>query len=140
MTLIDTTTDFGKRTVDRLGKEDVGWLTTVGKSGTPAPNPVWFLWYDETLLVFSQPDKPKLRNIARNPKVSLNLNSSSTGGDVVILAGEAAIDEKGPSDDERAVYTAKYAEPIKGLGMTPESFFADYSVLVRITPERIRGF
>jgi PPOX class probable F420-dependent enzyme len=140
VTLIDTTTEFGKRTVERLGKEDVGWLTTVGKSGTPAPNPVWFLWHNETLLVFSQPDKPKLRNLARNPRVSLNLNSTHTGGDVVILSGDAIIDAKGPTDDELAVYTAKYQEPIKGLGMTPESFFADYSVLIRITPDRLRGF
>lgn len=140
MTLIDTTTEFGKHAVDRLGNEDVGWLTTVGKSGTPAPNPVWFLWHNETLLVFSQPDKPKLRNIARNTRVSLNLNSTDTGGDVIILSGSARIDDNGPTDDERAAYTAKYAEPIKGLGMTPESFFADYSVLIRITPDRVRGF
>jgi PPOX class probable F420-dependent enzyme len=140
VTLIDQSTEFGKRATERLGSEDVGWLTTTGKSGTPAPNPVWFLWRDDTLLVFSQPDKPKLRNIARNPRVSLNLNSDRTGGEIVILSGTATIDAGGQTDDELAAFTAKYAEPIKGLGMTNEQFFADYSTLIRIAPDRIRGF
>jgi PPOX class probable F420-dependent enzyme len=140
VTLIDQSTEFGKRATERLDSEAVGWLTTVGKSGTPAPNPVWFLWRDGALLVFSQPDKPKLRNIARNPRVSLNLNSDSTGGEIVILSGTATVDPSGPSDDEIADYTAKYGQPIKHLGMTNEQFFAEYSVLVRIAPDRIRGF
>jgi PPOX class probable F420-dependent enzyme len=140
VTLIDQSTEFGKRATDRLGSEDVGWLTTAGKSGTPAPNPIWFLWRDDALLVFSQPDKPKLRNIAHNPRVSLNLNSDSTGGQIVILSGTATVDANGPSDAEIADYVAKYAQPIKGLGMTNEQFFAEYSVLVRIAPDRIRGF
>jgi PPOX class probable F420-dependent enzyme len=140
VTLIDQSTDFGKRATERLGSEDVGWLTTAGKSGTPAPNPVWFLWRDDSLLVFSQPDKPKLRNIAHNPRVSLNLNSDRTGGEVVILSGPATADADGPTEDELAAFTAKYGEPIKQLGMTNEQFFAEYSVLIRITPDRIRGF
>jgi hypothetical protein len=28
----------------RLADELSFWLTTVGKSGAPHPNPVWFLW------------------------------------------------------------------------------------------------
>ncbi|GAB3421036.1 PNPOx family protein [Flindersiella endophytica] len=140
MTLIDQSTEFGKRATARLDSEAVGWLTTAGKSGTPAPNPVWFLWHDDTLLVFSQPDTPKLRNIARNPRVSFNLNGDSTGGAIVILSGTATVDAGGQSDAEIAAYVAKYAEHIKHLGMTNEQFFADYSVLVRIAPDRIRGF
>lgn len=140
MTLIDQSTEFGKRATARLDDEVVAWLTTAGKSGTPAPNPIWFLWHDDSLLVFSQPDKPKLRNIAHNPRVSLNLNSDRWGGEVVILSGSAKVDANGPSDDELAAYTAKYGEHIKNLGMTNEQFFADYSVLVRITPDRVRGF
>jgi PPOX class probable F420-dependent enzyme len=140
VTLIDQSTEFGKRATERLDSEAVGWLTTTGKSGTPAPNPVWFLWRDDSLLVFSQRDKPKLRNIAHNPRVSLNLNSDRTGGEVVILSGTATADADGPTGDELAAYTVKYAEPIRHLGMTNEQFFAEYSVLIRIAPDRIRGF
>lgn len=43
-TRIDATTDFGRRVRERLTEESVAWLTTVGRDGTPQPNPVWFLW------------------------------------------------------------------------------------------------
>jgi len=33
---------------------------------------VWFLWNDGSILLYSQPDTPKLRNIAANPRVALH--------------------------------------------------------------------
>lgn len=136
--LIDTTTSFGARAVKRLETERVAWLTTVGKTGTPQPNPVWFLWDGTSILVFTQPGTPKLRNIAANPRVSLNLNSTRSGGDVVVLAGSATVEAK--SDGDLARYLDKYADDIRGLNMTDQQFFDDYSVPVRITPDRVRGF
>ena len=47
----------------RLDDELVVWLTTVRSDATPQPSLVWFLWEDEEFLVFSEPDKAKLRNI-----------------------------------------------------------------------------
>ncbi|MEV6135862.1 TIGR03667 family PPOX class F420-dependent oxidoreductase [Nocardia sp. NPDC051990] len=138
--VVDTGTAFGARVADRLEREHVIWLTTVGGSGTPQPNPVWFQWRDGEFLIFSQADKPKLRNIARNPRVSLHLNSTATGGDVVVLTGTARIDEAGPTPAEVAEFTAKYTEGLASLSMTEEQFHADYSVAVRITPDRLRGF
>jgi hypothetical protein len=39
-----------------------------------------------------------------------------------------------------AAYNAKYADDITRLGMTTDQFHASYSVLVRITPGKLRGF
>ncbi|GAA1565224.1 hypothetical protein GCM10009804_22410 [Kribbella hippodromi] len=69
---IDSSTGFGKRIERQLADETVVWLTTVGKSGTPAPNPVWFLWHDGEILICSQPGKAKLRNVAARPQVAVN--------------------------------------------------------------------
>ena len=74
---IDTTTEFGGRTVRRLNQELIGWLTTVDASGTPQPSPIWFVWDGETALIYSQPNTPKLRHIAANPKVSVACINSS---------------------------------------------------------------
>lgn len=136
--LIDATTAFGARAVKRLETERVAWLTTVGKSGTPQPNPVWFLWDGTSILVFTQPGTPKLRNIEANPRVSLNLNSTRSGGDVVVLTGSATVEAR--SDGDLARYRDKYADDIRGLNLTDKQFFDDYSVPVRITPDRVRGF
>jgi PPOX class probable F420-dependent enzyme len=140
MFTIDTSTDFGARISKQLDNEVVLWLTTVGKSGTPAPNPVWFLWNGTDILVFSQSDKAKLHNIAANPRVSLNFNATHTGGDVGVITGTAILDEAHASPDDLAAYNTKYAEGLAGLDMTPEQFHRDYPVLIRITPDKLRGF
>lgn len=136
--LIDTNTSFGARAAKRLEAEKVAWLTTVGRTGTPQPNPVWFVWDGTSILVFTQPGTPKLRNIQANSRVSVNLNSTRSGGDVVVLAGTATVEAN--ADQVRAKYVDKYADDIRELNMTEEQFFDDYSVAVRITPDRLRGF
>ena len=73
--LFDPTTEFGAILQKRLENEKIIWLTTVGEDGTPQPNPVWFLWDGETFLFYSQPTAHDLKHIARNPKVSLNLEA-----------------------------------------------------------------
>ncbi|MFE7796334.1 TIGR03667 family PPOX class F420-dependent oxidoreductase [Nocardia sp. NPDC057440] len=138
--VVDTSTAFGAKVSARLDNEQVIWLTTVGASGTPQPNPVWFRWDGKEFLFFSQADKPKLRNIARNPRVSLNLNATDTGGDVVVLTGTARIDESGATAAEIEAYTEKYTQGLVDIAMTDEQFYAEYSVAVRVEPDRLRGF
>jgi PPOX class probable F420-dependent enzyme len=140
MFTIDTSTDFGKRIARQLDDEVVVWLTTVGASGTPAPKPVWFLWHDDEILISSQPDKAKLHHIERHPQVAVNFNATHSGGDVGVISGTAAIDPAPISGEALAAYNAKYADDITRLGMTPDQFHASYSVLIRITPEKLRGF
>jgi PPOX class probable F420-dependent enzyme len=140
MFTIDTSTRFGKRIARQLDDERVVWLTTVAASGTPAPTPVWFLWRDDEILIASEPVKAKLRNIAAHPQVSLNFNATHTGGDVGVITGTAVIESEPLSGDALAAYNAKYADNIAGLGMTPDQFHASYSVLIRITPRKLRGF
>lgn len=138
--VVDTSTKFGAHVAERLDRETVAWFSTVGPSGTPQPNPVWFLWDGSRFLVFSQPDQPKLRNIGRNPRISLHLNSTESGGDVVIFTGNAEIDPAGATPDEVQAYNTKYTQGFVDIGMTVEQFHSTYSTLIRITPDRLRGF
>ena len=136
---IDTGSEFGARVVRRLTEETIGWLTTVGADGTPQPSPIWFLWDGETALIYSQPNTPKLRHIAANPRVSLSLDGNGRGGDIVILTGDARVDDAAPSSAALPAYQAKYAPGIRQLGMTAESFAQAYSVPIRFTPAKLRG-
>ncbi|MFI6215381.1 TIGR03667 family PPOX class F420-dependent oxidoreductase [Nocardia brasiliensis] len=138
--VLDPGTDFGARVAERLGTEQVIWLTTVGATGTPQPNPVWFQWRDDEFLLFSKPDQAKLRNLVRNPRVALHLNSTPHGGDVVVFTGTARIDENAPSAAEVAAFTTKYRDGLADLSMSAEQFYAEYSAVVRIRPDRLRGF
>ncbi len=45
---IDYTSDFGKIVKTHLENDQVVWLTTVRKDGTPQPAAVWFVWLDDS--------------------------------------------------------------------------------------------
>ena len=52
---------------------------------------VWFLWDGEKFLIFSQPNTQKLRNLRHNSHVTLALDDTHSGGDVLVIDGEAEL-------------------------------------------------
>ena len=138
--MFDPTTEIGVNTLRRLKEEQIIWLTTVRGDGMPQPTPVWFLWDGETFLIYSQPNAHKLRNLAHNPKVALNLNSDADGGKVLILFGQARIDPGAPLAHLNPAYLEKYKGGIADIEMTPENMGNEYSTAIRITPEHVRSF
>lgn len=139
--MIDTSTEFGTRALQRLQEEPVCWFTTVAPSGQPMSIPIWFLWQeDETILIYSQDNTTKLRNIRANPRVSVNLNSNDWGGDIVRLEGKAEIPDNFPDAANVPAYVDKYRERMASMNTTPEDFAAEYSVPILIRPARLRGF
>ena len=122
----------------RLAREQVIWLTTVGTDDTPQPNPVWFFWEGATVLTFSRPDAKRLAHIKRNPRVSLHLNSTRTGGKVTVLTGTAEVLEGDPTAYPE--YVAKYRRDIEQISGTVEAFAKEYSLPTRIRVDGARGF
>jgi PPOX class probable F420-dependent enzyme len=139
VTLLKQLTDEGRQHVEgRLHSNLMIWLTTVSQSGRPDSVAVWFLLReDETLLMYSQPGKPKLRNIRANPNVALGLDVTDIGRDVIRLAGLAHHDPTVPPAHRHPAYVAKYAERIGALFGTPERFGELFSSPIVITPTRI---
>lgn len=138
--VIDPTTRFGQRVAARLQRDELLWLTTVSRDITPQPSLIWFYWDGETVLIYSQPNAPKLRNIAVHPVVSLNFQANDEGEDVIILTGKAAIDPSAPPSNLHAGYREKYSRGTVQIGMTPESLAAEFSVAIRVAPTKARGF
>ncbi|MBI3014947.1 MAG: TIGR03667 family PPOX class F420-dependent oxidoreductase [Candidatus Tectomicrobia bacterium] len=138
--MLDFTTKFGRRVNRRLRQEQIIWLTTVDSNNVPLPRPVWFHWDGETLLIFSEEDRAKIRHIARNPKVSLNFNTDEEGGDVAVLVGKARVLEEPPPQTRVKAYLRKYKKGLKDLGMTSAAFTGSYSVPIVVTPKDMRGF
>jgi len=124
---------------ERLEGELVAWMTTVDSAGQPQTSPVWFLIEDEVIVIYSLDGTPRTRNIRANPRVCLNLNSTPAGGEVVIIEGTAEVIEDGPGAIEDERYVSKYEGPMEDLGMTPESFAADYPVRIHVQPTRLRA-
>lgn len=126
-------------TVDRrLKEEEVIWLTTVTPGGSPQPNPVWFLWDGEEIIIYSKPGSYRIRNLKRNRTVSLNLQGVDLmGNNAVIICGEATMNPDYASPHPE--YVAKYGKYLPEMNVTMQQLTEAYSVEIRIKPTRIRS-
>jgi PPOX class probable F420-dependent enzyme len=136
--VIDPTTSKGADALLRLTEEPVIWLTTVRSNGQPQTSPVWFLFEDGEFLIYSLAGTARTANLADNPRVSLNLDGNGLGGNIVTIEGIARIDPDAPPSCDVVPYQQKYRDFIARNGWTPESFAADYPMVIRIRPTRVR--
>ena len=110
-----------ERVESRLRTNLMAWLTTVSPDGRPDTVPVWFLFRDDgSFLVYSQPGKPKLRNLDVNPHVALGLDVTDIGRDIIRIEGTAVRASDHPRADQVPEYAAKYTERV-GESSEPSS-------------------
>jgi PPOX class probable F420-dependent enzyme len=123
---------------ERLENDQVIWLTTVSPNGYPQPNPVWFYSDLAEILIYTPHDSVKLKNIAKNPKVSLHFEGADvTGGDIVVISGMARIEMNCLNPDPR--YVKKYQEITrKQWNCGVEDLFEKYNVLIRVRLIKVR--
>lgn len=138
--VFDTGTESDAHALERLRTDMIGWLTTVTADGQPQTFPIWFLWEDGEVLVYSDRRAKRNGNIAANPRVSLHLGDNGRGGDIVIVEGEARIDTATPPVTEHVGYLAKYGAWITEYLTSAEEMATIYNVPLRIRPTRGRAF
>jgi len=118
---------------ERLKKEPIIWLSTVRPNQRPHLVPVWFLWdNNEEILIFSQPENQKIRNIRHNSNVALALEAADGGDDVVLLDGTAEILSAPSSEVVSPAFIEKYGPTMQQMGWQPEGMAKDYSQVIRI--------
>ena len=123
---------------EHLETDIVAWLTTVASDGRPQTSVISFLYENGTILFYSKPDTPKLRNIQHSPQVSFNLQSDPYGDHYLVVEGTMAIDPTIPPSDRHEAYHAKYLEPHAHWEMDVADVALDFSVPLRISPTRVR--
>jgi PPOX class probable F420-dependent enzyme len=89
----------------RLERAHNYWLATIAPSGAPFVRPVWALWLGGRLCFSTDPTSVKGRNLARDPRVSVNLDD---GDEVVILEGVAESLPPELAEPIPDAYKAKY--------------------------------
>jgi PPOX class probable F420-dependent enzyme len=126
---------LAEHVLKRLREDPLVWLTTVGRDGTPQPNPVWVLWDGETVLVYNTASARRLRHVRRRPEVALHFDRDGAGA-VAVVTGRAWIAEGEPPAHEAPAFMAKYG----GLMvMDPERWALTFPVALRIRPMAARG-
>ena len=140
--MIEFSSKFGRFAKRHIRNEYFIWLTTVDSGDTPQPRPVWFIWENNSFLIFSQAKAHKLTHVGKNPGVALHFNTEDQAGDksVIVFIGSASIDPNCPPAHKVPAYFRKYKSGIEALNMTPEGFSREYSVAIRITPHTLRGW
>jgi len=121
---------------ERLRKNLIIWLSSVRPDGRPHLVPVWFLWDGKNILIFSQPNTQKIRNLQQNTNVILALDDTKDGEDVVMLEGKAEFLNDPAVNPTLPAYAAKYNSELKSMGYTAEAMAAEYAQAIRITPTR----
>ena len=138
--VFDSGSDTDARALERLATDTIGWLTTVTPDGQPQTFPIWFLWEDGEALVYSDMRARRNVNIRHNPRVSIHLNDNGHGGDVVVIEGEARVDDAAPPVPAHPAYLAKYGDRIVSGYTSAEEFATIYNVPIRVRPRRGRAF
>lgn len=138
--LPDPDTPFGQRVQRRLRDEQVIWITTVGKDGTPQPNPVGFLFQDDdSIVIYNAAAAHRIDHVVDRPRVALHFDGDGTGGDVVVFTGIARRADDIPPPHENPAWLAKYGEDAARTFGSVEKFSERFPVALRVQIARTRG-
>ena len=67
-------------------------LAYVWTDGTPRVVPIWFHWNGREIVMGTPPKAPKLKALARNPKVSLTIDGNDFPNKVLLIRGTARLE------------------------------------------------
>jgi hypothetical protein len=107
---------------ERLERSRNYWIVTTRADGRAHAAPVWGLWHDGAVLFGTAPESVKGKNIARDPRAVVHLES---GDEVVILEGTVG---RVPVDEQiDGAYKTKYGLGLPApevLGLRPTRAYA----------------
>ena len=101
--------------VKRMSNARNYWVATTRADGSPHLSPVWGVWHDGAFHFFTDPDSLKARNIRRDPRASVHLES---GDEVVVVEG--ALESAAATPEIISAYESKYGI---SLGEEPEGLY-----------------
>ncbi len=116
-------------------------LSTINRDGSPQSTPVWYLYEGGRFKVTSRGGRVKVRNIRRDPRVSMVVIDSAANGDPLAVRGVAEVIEEG---GDEFTYTMAWRYEGKTRGDKEAKGLIDVArslgeprVIIEITPERV---
>jgi hypothetical protein len=111
-------------------------LAYVWTDGTPRVIPIWFHWNGKEFIMATPPRAPKLKALARNPKVSLTIDDNTFPHKVLLIRGTARMEKLEGIVPEYAAAAERYfgAEQAQAW-LSQLRTMATSQVRITITPE-----
>jgi len=122
-----------------LAEAHVAHLVTLRANGRPHVAPVWFLEENGQAFVMADANAVKVRNIRRNPAVSLSIATDQRPLKYVALNGDAQVVEKDIAQMVERI-CVRYDGPLRGVEFAKELLAEDRLKLIDIQVTRVVGW
>jgi hypothetical protein len=111
-------------------------LAYVWTDGTPRVVPIWFHWNGKDIVMASPPKAPKLKALAKNPKVSITIDEDTFPHKVLLIRGTARLEAVEGIVPEYVAAASRYFEPAMAEGWLSQlRGLVSSMVRITITPE-----
>lgn len=111
-------------------------LAYVWTDGTPRVIPMWFHWDGEHLIFASPPKAPKLKALAKNPKVSITIDDNVFPHKVLLIRGTAKLQTVNGIVPEYAKAAERYFGREQGQAWVQQlQTLISNMVRITVTPE-----
>lgn len=117
--------------LDLLDKPLLAHAATIGPTGEPQSNPVWYLFRDGVLYIAIGPSGQKLRNLQREPRIALSMADPDNPIHYLEIRGRAVSCETVGSDDPLVIAMVR-----KYTGHDSYEGMPDRHTVVAIEPTR----
>lgn len=111
-------------------------LAYVWTDGTPRVVPIWFHWNGREIVMATPTKAPKLKALARNPKVSLTIDDNTFPHKVLLVRGTAHLEPVNGVVPEYAMAAERYFGAEQGRAWVNQlQQMISSMVRITVTPE-----
>jgi nitroimidazol reductase NimA-like FMN-containing flavoprotein (pyridoxamine 5'-phosphate oxidase superfamily) len=111
-------------------------LAYVWTDGTPRVIPIWYHWNGREFVMATPPKAPKLKALAKNPKVSFTIDDNTFPHKVLLVRGTARLEPVDGIVPEYAAAADRYFGPEQGKAWVNQMrSMVSSMVRIAITPE-----
>jgi len=111
-------------------------LAYIAIDGTPRVIPIWFHWNGTEFVMGTPPKAPKLKALAKNPRVSLTIDDNTFPHKVLLVRGTAHLEPMNGVVPEYAMAAERYFGPDQGKAWVAQmAQMIPSMVRITITPD-----
>jgi hypothetical protein len=111
-------------------------LAYVWSDGTPRVVPIWFHWNGKEVVMASPPKAPKLKALAKNPKVALTIDNNTFPHKVLLIRGSSRLQTLNEIVPEYIAAAERYFGPEQGPAWVNQlRGMVSSMVRITVTPE-----
>ena len=111
-------------------------LAYIATDGTPRVVPIWFHWNGKDIVMGTPPKAPKLKALAKNPRVSMTIDNNEFPHKVLLIRGNARLEPVEGVVPEYAAAADRYFGPEQGkVWATQMGKMVSSMVRVTVTPD-----